>query len=243
MISIDRLVMRFGRVRAVDGVTLRIPAGDSVALWGSNGAGKSTIIRCVLGLHRFDGTITVGGLDAWRDGKRARRLVGYVPQEIGFYDELRVAEALRFFARLKAVPLPSAEEVLARVGLPGQERKRIRELSGGMKQRFALAVALLGDPPVLLLDEVTASLDAMGREEFVALLERLSGDGRTMLFASHRVDEVTALARRVVTLERGRVVDERPVTEFRPALRREPAIGTLAGAAPSWSNGAAEVRS
>jgi len=196
----------------------------------------------VLGLFRYGGSISIGGLDVRRDGKRTRRLVGYVPQEIGFYDDLRVAEAVRFFARLKAVALPSVDEVLARVGLPGQERKRIRELSGGMKQRLALAVALLGDPPVLLLDEVTASLDAFGREEFVALLERLSGDGRTMLFASHRVDEVKALARRVITLEAGRIVDEQPVHDFRPALRREHAIAGAIGSPRADSSPATEVR-
>lgn len=241
MIAIDGLVKRFGRVPAVDGVTLHIPAGDSVALWGPNGAGKSTIIRCVLGLFHFEGTISVNGFDVARDGKTARRHVGYVPQEIGFYDELRVGEALRFFAQLKAVPLASPDAVLSRVGLPAQGRKRIRELSGGMKQRLALAVALLGDPPVLLLDEVTASLDAFGREEFVALLERLSGDGRTMLFASHRVDEVASLAHRVVSLEEGRVVEVRPVREFKPSLRRESLVGVCAGVSEAADRGAEEA--
>ena len=222
MIRINALRKRFGRSLAVDGVTMHLPPGDSVALWGSNGAGKTTIIRCVLGLFRFDGAIAVAGMDVRRHGKAVRRLIGYVPQEIGFYDELRVGEALRFFSRVKGVAMPDAEPVLERVGLAGQHRKRIRELSGGMKQRLALAIALLGDPPVLMLDEVTASLDAFGREEFVGLLERLSGDGRTMLFASHRVDEVTALARRVVTLEAGRVIDECRAESFSPKLRREP---------------------
>lgn len=223
MIRIDGLRKRFGRTFAVDGVSTHLPPGDSVALWGSNGAGKTTIIRCVLGLFRFDGAITVAGMDVRRHGKAVRRLIGYVPQEIGFYDDLRVGEALRFFSRVKGVPMPDAEPVLERVGLPGQHHKRIRELSGGMKQRLALAIALLGDPPVLMLDEVTASLDAFGREEFVGLLERLSGDGRTMLFASHRVDEVTALARRVITLDTGRIVEDCHAAEFSPKLRREPA--------------------
>lgn len=236
MIRIDDLRMRFGRSVAVDGVTLSIPPGDSVALWGSNGAGKTTIIRCVLGLFRFEGSVSVGGLDVLRNGKSSRRLVGYVPQEIGFHDDLRVGEALRYFARLKAVVLSSAGPVLDRVGLSGQQRKRIRELSGGMKQRLALALALLGDPPVLLLDEVTASLDALGREEFVGLLERLSGDGRTLLFASHRLDEIKALARRVITLDAGRIVDECPASQFAPALRREPSARLAAmAAAPAES--------
>lgn len=218
MIRIDHVTKRFGRTPAVDDVSLDIPAGDSVALWGANGAGKSTLIRCVLGLFRFRGAIQVGGCDVRRAGKRARMLIGYVPQELGFYDDLRVYEAIGFFSRLKGVAVRSTHETLERVGLVGHERKRIRELSGGMKQRLALAIAMLGDPPVLVLDEVTASLDACGREEFVALLSRLSGSGRTMLFASHRVEEVATLARRVITLENGRLTDESTSHNFMARL-------------------------
>jgi len=203
MIRIHNVTRRFGRHAAVDNASINIGAGDSVALWGGNGAGKTTLIRCVLGLLRFQGSIEVGGYDVRRHGKHARRLIGYVPQELGFYDDLGVAEAVVFFARLKGLSLRSADAVLASVGLPGQDRKRIRELSGGMKQRLALAIAMLGDPPILVLDEVTASLDACGREEFVSLLSRLGGEGRTMLFASHRVEEVTTLAKRVVHLDKG----------------------------------------
>ena len=205
MITIQRVTKRFGRAAVLSDVSLDIPGGGSVAFWGANGAGKTTLLRCILGLLQFEGTITVGGHDVVRAGKRARMLIGYVPQELGFYDDLSVDEAVGFFARLKGVRVSSVDGVLDGVGLPGQGGKRIRELSGGMKQRLALAVAMLGDPPVLVLDEVTASLDACGRGEFVSLLSRLSGTGRTLLFASHRVEEIAALAKRVVVLERGKV--------------------------------------
>ncbi len=208
MIHIHDVSKRFGRAVAVDGVTLDVAAGDSVALWGVNGAGKTTLIRCLLGLVRFRGTIKVGGFDVRRRGKRARMLMGDVPQELGFYDDLGVAEAVRFFARLKRLSVKSVRELLVGVGLGGHDRKRIRELSGGMKQRLALAIAMLGDPPLLVLDEVTASLDACGRREFVSLLSQLSGSGRTVIFASHRVEEVATLARRVITLDKGRIVAE-----------------------------------
>jgi ABC-2 type transport system ATP-binding protein/nitrous oxidase accessory protein len=217
MIRIENLTKRFGRATAVEGVCLEIAPGESVALWGGNGAGKTTIIRCVLGLIRFRGRISVGGFEVLRRGKRARSLIGYVPQELGFYDDLRVSAAVGFFARLKGVAVPSVDAVLDRVGLGGHGHKRVRELSGGMKQRLALAVALLGDPPVLVLDEVTASLDTCGRGEFVELLSRLSHSGRAMLFASHRVEEVATLASRVVLLERGRVVAEKPAAQFAEA--------------------------
>lgn len=207
MISIQQVTKRFGRAIAVNAVSLDIAPGDSVALWGTNGAGKTTLLRSVLGLLSFRGRILVGGRDVRRAGKSARQLIGYVPQEIGFYDDLFVDEAVRFFARLKAIWRFDVRVTLERVGLDGHGQKRIRELSGGMKQRLALAIALLGDPPVLLLDEVTASLDAVGREEFVHLLEGLSGSGRTLLFASHRLDEVASLARHVARLESGRLTE------------------------------------
>lgn len=220
MITIDHVTKRFGRTAAVDDVCLELAAGESVALWGTNGAGKTTLIRCVLGLLRFRGRIVVGGHDVRRDGKSARMLIGYVPQELGFYDDLGVAEAIRLFGRLKGLPRTDPAAALASVGLTGHEHKRIRELSGGMKQRLALAIALLGDPPVLVLDEVTASLDAVGRDEFVGLLERLSGSGRTMLFASHRMEEVAALARRVVQLERGRITRAGTCDDFVAEMSR-----------------------
>ena len=218
MISIEHVTKRFGRFAAVDDLSLDIAAGETVALWGANGAGKTTLIRCVLGLLRFQGRLSVGGHDVRRDGKRARMLIGYVPQELGFYDELGVSEAVRFFGRLKNIAVESPEHLLAGVGLEGHQRKRIRELSGGMKQRLALAIALLGDPPVLVLDEVTASLDACGRDELVSLLSRLAGSGRTMLFASHRVEEVASLAKRVVVLERGRVASVKSAKDFAASL-------------------------
>ncbi len=214
MIVIERVSHRFGRTLAVDGVSLTINAGQSVALWGSNGAGKTTLIRCVLGLLRYRGTIRVAGQDVRRCGKAARLAVGYVPQELGFYDDLGVGEALDLFSRLKGLGRPDVAGSLRAVGLEGHHAKRIRELSGGMKQRLALAIAMLGDPAILVLDEVTASLDALGREEFVSLLARLRGAGRTMLFASHRIEEVGALAGRVCVMEKGRVISDTPCQTF-----------------------------
>jgi ABC-type multidrug transport system ATPase subunit len=221
MITISHVTKRFGRAVAVDDASLTLAPGESLALWGANGAGKTTLLRCVLGLLRFRGSITVGPHDVRREGKAARVLVGYVPQELGFYDDLGVGEAIGFFGALKGLRRAPADESLERVGLRGHDRKRIRELSGGMKQRLALAIALLGDPPVLVLDEVTASLDAVGREEFVGLLDRLGGAGRTMLFASHRIEEVATLARRVALLDRGRIARVEPCEDFVRSLARE----------------------
>jgi ABC-type multidrug transport system ATPase subunit len=110
-----------------------------------------------------------------------------------------------FFARLRGVGRARAAESLCAVGLTGHERKRVRDLSGGMKQRLALAVALLSDPPLIILDEPTSNLDAAGRGEVVTTLQRLRAAGKTLLFASHRPDEVISLADRVLVMERGRL--------------------------------------
>lgn len=214
MITMHGVTKRFRRVVAVDNVSLTIDAGDSVAIWGPNGAGKTTLIHCLLGLHRHKGAITVNGYNTRSRGKIARASIGYVPQEIGFYDDLVVGEGIRHFARLRGVRRVEIGGTLDRVGLAGQHAKRVRDLSGGMKQRLALAIALLGDPPILVLDEVTASLDACGREEFMSFLGQLSGAGRTMLFASHRIDEIAALAKRVVVMEAGRLTKVMDVASF-----------------------------
>ncbi len=206
ILTVTDLRKRFRGLTAVDGVTLHVPAGQAVALWGANGAGKTTIIKCLLGLHRAAGRIWIGGIDAVRDGRRARQLVGYVSQELAFDADLSTLRATAFYARLRGVAAGRAAEVLAQVGLAEHQRKRVGALSGGMKQRLALAVALLSDPPLLMLDEPTSNLDVAARRGFLDLLGQLKRAGKTIVFTTHRAEEVAALADRVVVLERGHVV-------------------------------------
>jgi ABC-type multidrug transport system ATPase subunit len=208
MIQIAGVRKRFGRARVLDGVDFDVLAGQSVALWGSNGAGKTTLIRCLLGLIDFEGDIRVAGLDVRRDGKRVRRLLGYVPQELAFYDDFRVIEAARFLARLRGADVAACEAGLADVGLHAHARKRVRELSGGMTQLLALCVALLNVPRLLVLDEPTSNLDSAGRRSLMELLLQLKAAGKTILFISHRPEEVRGLADRVLTLEAGRVLTD-----------------------------------
>lgn len=216
MIHAAQITKRFGRVEAVTDVSFDLDAGGAVALWGSNGAGKTTLIRCLLGVIRFKGSASVGGIDVCRRGRHARALVGYVPQELAFHDDARLRSSMIFFARLRRVTMARAAESLAAVGLTGHERKRVRDLSGGMKQRLALAIALLSDPPLIVLDEPTSNLDAAGRGDVVETLQRLRQAGKTLLFASHRPDEVIALADRVLVMERGRVLRDSTPDEIWP---------------------------
>ena len=206
IIQISNVHKRFGRTQVLNGVSFEVSPGDAVALWGSNGAGKTTLIRCLLGLVDFDGSIRVAGHDVRREGKRVRRLIGYVPQELAFHDDFRVIEVARCLARIRGAASASCDTRLREFGLLEHARKRIRELSGGMRQRLALAVALLNDPPILILDEPTSNLDSAARRSLLDLLRDLKAKGQTILFISHRPEEVRGLADRVLTLECGRVI-------------------------------------
>ncbi len=207
MIQMTNVTMSFGALSVLRGVSLQVAAGEAVALCGTNGAGKSTLIQCVTGVHRCGGSISIVGCDVARQGKSARRLLGYVPQELAFRDDMRVDEVVRFHAALRGLRRVDVRAVLRTVELDEHDRAKSRVLSGGMKQRLALAIALLGDPPVLVLDELSASLDVEGRSAFLQLLVGLRGEGRTVLFASHRPEEVQILAGRVAWIEHGRIVE------------------------------------
>lgn len=199
-----RLVLD-GRV-ILDGVSFAVGAGESVALVGPNGSGKTSILRCLLGLVPFTGTATIGGHDVVRAPIAARTLIGYVPQKVAFGDA-RAREALVFVARLRRLDPARATALLAEVGLAAHADERVRTFSGGMQQRLALAIALLGDPSVLLLDEPSASLDEQGQQTFDRIVARLRRHGCTLLMASHRREEVESLTDRVLHVERGSIVD------------------------------------
>lgn len=208
MIEARHITKKFKRVLAVDDLSFDLGTGASLALWGSNGAGKTTLIRCLLGVFPSKGTIRIDGIDVRKHGKHARARIGYVPQELAFHDDAKLGSAMRFFAKLRRVDLTQAARSLEIVGLSGHESKRVRDLSGGMKQRLALAIALIADPPVIVLDEPTSNLDSAGRGEVVDTLLKLREQGKTLIFASHRPDEVITLADGVLVMELGRLVEQ-----------------------------------
>jgi nitrous oxidase accessory protein len=203
MIKVTNLTKKFGDFTAVNNLSFEVASGEAVALWGPNGAGKTTVIRSLLGLYVAQGELQVNGWDISKDGKKARAVVGYVPQELAFYDDLSARHTLLFYARLKGVFAPRVEEVLAEVGLSDHGDKPVLALSGGMKQRLALAIALLADPPLLMLDEPTSNLDTTARDDFIKLLLGQKAGGKTLLLTSHRLEEIEILATRVLVLEDG----------------------------------------
>lgn len=218
MIRVRDLVKRFGRVVAVDHVGFEVKPGESVALWGENGAGKTTALRCLLGVMPFQGDVAIGGFDVRGRGKDARRLVGFVPQDIRFHETLKVEEILSLFARIRRAERDEIPEVIEQMGLQAYVDKRVKVISGGVRQRLALAVSLLAHPPILFLDEPTANLDAGSRKHFISFLQTQKEKGRTILYCSHRMEEVHALAERVLVLERGRLVADCQPLEMQKRL-------------------------
>lgn len=205
MIAIRDLCKRFGTTTVLDGITASIEEGEFALLLGSNGAGKTTLLRCLLGLLRFEGAITIGGRDVTRDGRAARRLIGYVPQRPSFPPDLTCGEVLDLFARLRGLRRGDADW-LARVGLSPHVDAAVHVLSGGMRQRLALAVALQTDPAVILFDEPAAHLDAPARSALHRDLQAMAGGGRTVLLATHFAADPLRVASCVLVLDRGRLV-------------------------------------
>jgi ABC-type multidrug transport system ATPase subunit len=216
-VRVDNFSKQYGKVKVLENISFTAQAGQALALWGPNGAGKTTLLKAMLGLIDFNGMIQVEGYDVARAGKQARRHIGYVPQEALFYD-LSVQATLEFYARLKHTPPARVAMLLDRVGLAEHIHKPVPALSGGLKQRLALALALLADPPVLLLDEPTANLDTQARSDYLSLLAALHHEGKTIIFASHRIEEVETLADQVMMLERGKLTETISPEELRARL-------------------------
>ncbi|MBI5650719.1 MAG: nitrous oxide reductase family maturation protein NosD [Chloroflexi bacterium] len=219
-VRVENFSKQYGKVRAIENVSFDARPGEALALWGANGAGKTTLLKAILGLIDYRGKILVADFDAARAGKQARANIGYVPQEATFYD-LNVQATLEFYARLKKADPARVPVLLERVGLAEHARKPVPALSGGLKQRLALAVALLSDPPILLLDEPTANLDTRARRDYLALLSALHHEGKTLIFASHRIEEVETLADRVLMIEAAQLAEIITPEELRARLATE----------------------
>ena len=207
-IDVHDLVKGFGARRVIDGLTLRVNTGEVCGFLGGNGSGKTTTIRMLCGLLRPDGGGgTCLGLDLLREAAAIRRQVGYMTQQFSFYTDLTVAENLEFVARLYELPdrREAIRGVLDRMGLADREHQLTGELSGGWKQRMALAACVLHRPALLLLDEPTAGVDARARRQFWDLIHDLAAEGITVLVSTHYMDEAERCGR-VVYLAGGRLV-------------------------------------
>ena len=219
-ISLRKVCKQFGKVRAVDEVSLDIQRGELFGLIGHNGAGKSTLFRMMLGLLGVtSGEILINGVSVSGRGARAvRRSIGYLPENVVLYDNLNAYETLRFFSRLKNVAGDDAARVLDLVGLTGAARRRVREYSKGMRQRLGFAQALLGSPQLLFLDEPTNGLDPEAIRAFYAILRKLRDQGVTIIITSHILAEIQQRVDRLAILAGGKLVALGTVGELREKL-------------------------
>jgi ABC-2 type transport system ATP-binding protein len=206
VIEVRNLHKRYGERVAVEDVSLSVEAGEIFGILGPNGAGKTTTVETVEGLRRPDGgSVSVLGLDPVRDAPALRLRLGAQLQEAGLPDKLRVGEAVDLFASFYPSPRDPAE-LLAALGLADRRDDPYRKLSGGQKQRLSIALALIGDPEIAVLDELTTGLDPHARRDVWRLITGLRDRGATVLLVTHAMDEAERLCDRVALFDRGRVV-------------------------------------
>ncbi|WP_366512724.1 ABC transporter ATP-binding protein [Lunatimonas sp.] len=212
MIELNKLSKAYGNFQAVDGLDLQIHRGEVFGLLGPNGAGKSTTILMMLGLtDPSSGLVTVCGYNATTQPVEVKKKVGYLPEDVGFYDELSGRENLMFTARLNQIPEDQAshkvENLLQTVGLESAGDKRVKTYSRGMRQRLGLADVLIKDPSVIILDEPTLGIDPKGVKELLSLISHLaSSKGLTVLLSSHHLHQVQQVCDRVGLFVSGKLI-------------------------------------
>ncbi len=227
-IELRGLVKSYGRVRAVRGIDLTIEPGETVAILGPNGAGKSTTIDLLLGLVKPDGgSVSVFGYPP--DGAVNAGLVGGMLQTGDVVRELTIRELLTMMASLYPKPR-QIDDVLAMTGLADLANRRATKLSGGQAQRLRFAVALVADPQLLLLDEPTVALDVEGRREFWTAMRATAAEGKTVIFATHYLEEADAYADRILLMARGRIVADGPTNEIKAKVGMKTITATVPGA-------------
>lgn len=205
-VELRGLVKRYGAKTAVDGLDLTVERGSLTAILGPNGAGKTSTIECCEGYRRPDGgTVRVLGLDPVAQAAELRPRIGVMLQSGGIYQAVRAMEMLRHIAALYADPL-NVDELAERLGLDSCGRTSFRRLSGGQQQRLSLALAVVGRPELVFLDEPTAGLDVQARRATWELIEQLRADGVTVILTTHLLDEAERLADKVAIVDAGRVI-------------------------------------
>ncbi|HMD89506.1 MAG TPA: ABC transporter ATP-binding protein [Anaerolineaceae bacterium] len=223
LIEADDLSKAFGQTQAVVGVSLQVASGEIYGLVGPDGAGKTTLLRLLCGaLHVDSGTVSLAGFDIAHHVEQAREQIGYLAQRFSLYEELTVMENLKFFAEVRGLPakdwLPRSQEILTFVGLADFTGRRAGQLSGGMKQKLGLALALVNRPRILLLDEPTTGVDPLTRQDFWELIIKLLRDeGPAILVSTPYMDEADRCTR-VGFLRTGKLIREGTPSELRSLI-------------------------
>jgi ABC-2 type transport system ATP-binding protein len=243
LLRAERLAKSFGEVRAVDGVSFEVRAGELYGLLGPNGAGKTTLLSMIAGLLRPDsGSVTVDGAAFASDPQRARRIMGVVPQDLALYEELTARENLEFWGRIAGLSASDAKrrarELLEALALADRADDAVRKYSGGMKRRVNLGCALLHQPRLLLLDEPTVGIDPQARLNILEFIRGLQASGTAILYTTHYLEEAETLCQRIGIIDHGRLLAEGTLAELQDRLGGDRIFvleGDLKGAAPdAW---------
>ncbi len=206
VVTVNQLRKTYGSTVALDGVSFTIHQGEIFGIIGPNGAGKTTTVECIAGLRTpDDGTISVLGLDPTRDQSALHECLGMQLQQTSLPPKLKVSEVLDLFASFYAVPL-ELDVLLETLGLAEKRNEFVKNLSGGLKQRLSIALALIGRPKIAILDELTTGLDPEARRETWQFISRVRDRGATVILVTHFMDEVERLCDRVALIDRGRLV-------------------------------------
>ena len=215
VIEISEVTKAFKSLTAVNDVSLTIFQGEYIALLGPNGAGKTTLIEMIEGIQRPDqGKIVILGKN-WEDHElELHSQLGIALQETKFIDKLKTAETVELFASFYGLPSKRVDEVIALVNLDEKRESFVNNLSGGQRQRLALAIALLNDPKIILLDEPTTGLDPTSRREIWNILQRLKERGTTMILTTHYMEEAQVLCDRILIMDKGKFIAEGTLSEL-----------------------------
>jgi len=218
-IDVQGLTKFFGRVVAVDHVNFSVQRGEIVGLLGPNGAGKTTTLRILTTVLRpTEGTAKVNGYDVLKESRGVRESIGVLPEDAGLYDRLTPRETLRYYARLSGMKNVDIEnkidELLDMFELKDREKDRVSAFSKGMRQKLALARALIHDPPILFLDEPTAGLDVISARAIRQFITKSTEKGKTVLLSTHNMVEAQQLCGRIVMINKGRIVAEGTIGEL-----------------------------
>ncbi len=205
MIVVGDLYKEFNGFEVLKDVSFKLNKGERMLVLGPNGSGKTTLFRCIVGLLRFEGKIEIDGYDVRRQGRVVKRLIGYVPQILRFPYGKTARQILELHAAFHDVEL-DVEELLGKFGLEDVVDVPVSEFSGGMKQRFALAMAISHNPKILIFDEPLANLDFEGRQIFLKLLRRFKEEEKTLLISAHRISDILFYTDKVLILHEGEVI-------------------------------------
>ncbi len=206
MIEVTDLVKKYGDITAVDGISFSVKKGEIFSLLGPNGAGKTTTIKALLGLINIDGgIIKIKDMDLKKHEIEIKKIMGYVPERVSFYDNLTALQTLQFFAELKGIKC-DCMELLQELSIGDAANRKVGGFSKGMLQRLAIAQALIGEPEIIIMDEPTSGLDAIGAYEIRKKIIELKEKGATILFSSHILSEVQEVSDRVAVLNKGKLI-------------------------------------